>query len=186
MQTLHEQELPKTVLRPEVQTLPPEQTATIERRTLPKSKNKRLVSKGAYVQAQTDRAFMGIVGVGLWAAMALVALLIVGCSIILCLLLAEKSFFVAGGCLLAIIGLALLARMCGRMGLEAMREVNTIDPGVPFTRANTADLPAPDTLVRASAEPVETQATVLLRAAATGPEKHEEQLLRVAGAQEQP
>lgn len=146
----------------------------------PKQAGKRIVSKGAYVQAQTDRAFMGIVGVGLWAAMAFVALLIVGCSIVLCLCLAEKSFLAAGGCLLAIVGLALLARMCGRMGLEAMQEVNTIDPGVPFTRANTADLPAPDMLVRASAEPIETQATVLLRAAAVEPEKHEEQLLRAS------
>ena len=34
-----------------------------------------------------------------------------------------------------------------------------------LTRANTADLPAPDSLVRASAEPMQEQQAVLLRAA---------------------
>ena len=49
---------------------------------------------------------------------------------------------------------------------------------IPITRANTADLPAPDSLVRASSEPLQAQDAVLLRAVEERQEKHEEQLLR--------
>ena len=66
-----------------------------------------------------------------------------------------------------------------------MKEMIYIDPGVPLTRANTADLPAPDSLVRASAEPVQEQQAVLLRAATETAERHEEQLVRaLAGGTE--
>ena len=52
--------------------------------------------------------------------------------------------------------------------------------GVPLTRANIGHLPAPDSLVRASAEPVQEQQSVLLRAATEGMERHEEQLVRAS------
>ena len=50
----------------------------------------------------------------------------------------------------------------------------------PLTRANTADLPAPDILVRASSEQAQAQEAVLLRATTEGQEKHEEQLVRAS------
>ena len=50
-----------------------------------------------------------------------------------------------------------------------------IDPGVPVTRANNADLLAPESLVRASVEPTQEQQAVLLRAATPGVERDEEQ-----------
>ena len=61
-----------------------------------------------------------------------------------------------------------------------LRQAIKVDPGVPLTRANTADLPAPDSLVRASAEPVQEQQAVLLRAATETQERHEEQLVRAS------
>ena len=49
---------------------------------------------------------------------------------------------------------------------------------VPLTRTNLADVPSPESLVRASAEPVQRQEAVLLRAAAQSEVKQAEQLLR--------
>ncbi len=66
-----------------------------------------------------------------------------------------------------------------------MKTAKKIDMGVPVTRVNAADLPAPDSLVRASQEPLQAQEGVLLRAATQTQDRHEEQLLRAAaGGQE--
>jgi hypothetical protein len=59
-----------------------------------------------------------------------------------------------------------------------VKEGKEIDIGVPFTRANTADLPPADSLVRASDEPLQEQNSVLLRAATHGPETRPEELVR--------
>ncbi len=68
-------------------------------------------------------------------------------------------------------------------GVTAIKQSNQMNIGTPHTHANTADLPAPDTLVRASQEPMQTQEDVLLRASVETPEQHEEQLLRASGEQ---
>ena len=66
-----------------------------------------------------------------------------------------------------------------------MRNAREMNLGVPLTRANIAALPAPDSLVRASEEPVEAQGAVLMRAAAGETQEDEGQLLRAAaGGQE--
>jgi len=57
-------------------------------------------------------------------------------------------------------------------------KVKSLGIVVPFTRANTADLPAPDSLVRASQEPVQQDQSILLRAAADTTQTPAEQLLR--------
>ena len=49
---------------------------------------------------------------------------------------------------------------------------------VPLTHANTADLPATESLIRASQEPVQAQETALLRAVYDSNKGHEAQLLR--------
>ena len=54
---------------------------------------------------------------------------------------------------------------------------------LPLTRANTGNLPAPNSLVRASQEPLQSQETILLRAAIETQEVHEEELLRASGGQ---
>ncbi len=70
-------------------------------------------------------------------------------------------------------------------GMRAIKIARQIDAGVFLTHVNTADLPAPDSLVRASSQPTQAQETVLLRASKETQEKHEEQLLRAtAGGQQ--
>jgi hypothetical protein len=71
------------------------------------------------------------------------------------------------------------------VSIRAVKRVRRAKVWVTLARANTADLPAPDSLVRASAEPVQEQQAVLLRAATEGTETHEEQLVRASeGAQD--
>ncbi len=53
------------------------------------------------------------------------------------------------------------------------------------TDRSVASLPACDSLVRASEEPVQVQEAVLLRASTAGQEKHEEQLLRAAAEEQE-
>jgi hypothetical protein len=86
-----------------------------------------------------------------------------------------EAMVMSGGCSIAFLYFSTLA----------VRKARKVKVGVPLTRANTADLPAPESLVRAAGEPVQEQQTVLLRAATEGTETHEEQLLRAsAGAQD--
>ena len=66
----------------------------------------------------------------------------------------------------------------GWAGIRTFKKARQIDPGVPRTRANIAHLPAAESLVRASEQPVLSQQSVLLRPAADTQDKHEEQLLR--------
>ncbi len=54
----------------------------------------------------------------------------------------------------------------------------------PPTNTNNADLPAHQTLVRASSEPLQAQEAVLLRAAAEGIETPPEELMRASVGQE--
>ncbi len=85
-------------------------------------------------------------------------------------------------------GLLVACLYMGHLGRRTLREARQIDTGVPVTRANTGDLPAPDSLVRASQEPAQAQQAVLLRAAAstTVQDAQEEQLPRAAsGGQNQ-
>jgi hypothetical protein len=66
------------------------------------------------------------------------------------------------------------------MGGKAIKEGIEIDAGVPLTRANTADLPAADSLVRASEQPLEEQQAILLRAATSGTDTPAEELVRAS------
>lgn len=64
---------------------------------------------------------------------------------------------------------------------QVIVDAKRMDTGVPLTLANTADLPATETLVRASSEPLQAQEAVLLRAVAeTGQERYEEELVRAS------
>ncbi len=68
---------------------------------------------------------------------------------------------------------------CFYKGMKtSFRKFAKIKPGIPLTRANAADMPASESLVRASEEPMQAQEAVLLRAAAEEQERHEEQLVR--------
>ena len=87
--------------------------------------------------------------------------------------------------------------LCYAASRFSLRRARQINVGVPLTYANTAHLPAVETLVRASVEPTQVQATALLRAgvmpthsaqlvrpATYGAGQHEEQLLRTSAGQE--
>lgn len=52
-----------------------------------------------------------------------------------------------------------------RISKKLYTDAKRIEPVVPLTRANTSSLPAVDSLVRASQEPLQAHQTVLLRAA---------------------
>ncbi len=74
---------------------------------------------------------------------------------------------------------------CFYKGMKtSFRKFATVEDVVPLTRANTAHLPAPGSLVRASSAPTQAQKAVLLRAAAEGQERHEEQLVRAVNGPE--
>lgn len=65
-----------------------------------------------------------------------------------------------------------------------LRQADKIKVGIPLLPADTAHLPAPDTLVRASSEPIQAQENVLLRSVAAGQETPPEQLVRAMNGQE--
>ena len=156
---------------------------------------KRIVSKGAYVKAQGKKVslnLLGTVGIGLSLLMGFAAIVPV-------------VFFIGGVCnastfpghadayigqaVVSAFGLLLLAGGIlgtAKWGKTALAHAAELDTGVPLTRANTADLPAPDSLVRASQELMQAQEAVLLRAAVgETQERQEGQLLRVAAGREQ-
>ncbi len=159
--------------------------------TLPKQPRKRVVSKGEYVVKTTLAIGFsgGLIVCGLFLALSLLGLpgfmredekerriciahgfdcaydpsfLSVAIPVCFCLLLISLCFWWA-----------------------TRKSWRTVDAMQPITRANTADLPAPESLVRASAKPIQEQEAVLLRAVADAQERHEEQLVRaMEGTQE--
>ena len=144
---------------------------------------KRIVSKRAYVKAQGKRSVLAVGAIVLWVA-TIVGIWLIGLFLFQAISGVSRSdsmviafmpyfviiIFVTGTVTLL---LALSAK-------SVTKTARAIDPGVPLTRANTADMPAPDTLVRASTEPLQAQQSVLLRAAAEGQETPPEQLVRAS------
>ena len=149
---------------------------------------RRIVSKGEYAKVQGQRATAGVLAVGLGGMAAFCVFVALG-NLFACLACCmgwwgDQS---SNGAVLSL-GLMLLfgagAYAFGKLACDTMKAATNIDFGVPLTRANTADLPAPDSLVRASAEPIQAQEAVLLRAAAEEQQRHEEQLVRAADGPE--
>ena len=142
---------------------------------------KRIVSKGAYMRVQAT-------GFGL-------ACLTVVCGFIAfeyggSLVLAAGDFVLSFGNkpnwsygLYTLESLVLM--LCFWKGSKySYKKYTNIDPGLPLTRANTADLPASDSLVRASSRPLQIQETVLLRAVAEGQNMPHDQLVRASAGRE--
>ena len=167
---------------------------------------KRIVSKGAYVRVQGKRATLGL----LWCCLLLVSGLFCGITVLMVSHSAKSAmssttdaegdgyqtvsmFYSENGetpLIVAIGGFCLSLGFGGatyysfRRAMSGITCVKQMDPGVPLTRANTADLRASDSLVRASSEPIQAQQAVLLRAAAEGMETQPEQLVRASVGQE--
>ena len=93
------------------------------------------------------------------------------------------AYFLVGS-LFATLLFGSCAYACAKLSDASTEQAEKINPGVPLTRANTADLPAPDSLVRASSEPLQAQESVLLRAATEKGETPPEQLVRASVGQE--
>ena len=133
---------------------------------------KRIVSKGEYARQVVTKSILLFLGA------------IVSINIFVCLRNLLRLWLTRPEGIPVSIGFAFIcvaAVMLACYGLTmatAIRGVRRIHVDVPLTRANTANLPAPDSLVRASSEPMQVQQTVLLRAAAEGMETPPEQIAR--------
>lgn len=155
----------------------------------PSKMGKRIVSKAEYIALISKREALRWSSIGMAAATA--GLLMCAAfifKIALTVPAAEgwstspvadgwTTWHIAGGvlCLAA-------AWRVKKMAEHTMQRAQQPLEVLPLTRAITADLPAPESLVRASAEPWQQQKAVLLRAAAQGEKSHhEEQLLKPVG-----
>ena len=148
--------------------------------------SKRFVSKGEYVKIQGKR-----MGTGLLALCLMLLTIACGVAALLCIIQVAVLSHNPGREWVTILSLwgilpfSLTALVFSRMSSETLERAVSTDAGVPLTRANTADLPAPDSLVRASQVPMQAQEAVLLRAAAQESQTPSEQLVRAAGASEE-
>ena len=177
MQTLHEQEPTVTALPALHGTQQELHTPAQEHTTLPQITRKKIVSKGAYATQVGNKAGTSVFG------LILLFFCLVGAVTTLVALdgaVGPLTIFTLVGAGLAGGGTLYLGYLGGRTIKEAVR----INTGIPLTRANAADLPAPESLVRASSEPLQAQEAVLLRAAAEGMETPPEQLVRAVNGQE--
>ena len=140
--------------------------------------SKRIVSKGEY----TGQIFLKAV---LLLSGAIVSIVMFVClrNLLRLWLTRPEDIPVSNG--FAFICVAAVMLVCyGLTMATAIRAVRRINVDVPLTHAKTANLPAPDSLVRASEEPIQAQESVLLRAAAEGRETPPEQLVRAVNGQQ--
>ena len=189
MQTLHEQELTGFELPSVKQTVASEQTPSRAKTVIPVTTDKRIVSKGEYTARKT--LAVGLSGAGLFCGMSIV-LILLGAPCLIHEDDLDRSVCLAHGwdCANSMTFPEFAAIACSCLLLAGLcfwwatrKSWKTVDAIQPFTRANTADLPAPDTLVRASSEPLQTQKGVLLRAAQRQ-ETPPEQLVRASTGHE--
>jgi hypothetical protein len=151
----------------------------------PSQTGKRIVSKAEYVKVHMKRLLMLGGGGTYWLLGAGCAML---CAALVCSAFTHRFPFrldlytmpQALHYLWLLIVLLFGAIIFLRWGRDAYEQAKQVPSVIPHTRANTADLPAPDSLVRASEQPVQEQQVVLLRAAAQGHETSPEQLVRPA------
>lgn len=138
---------------------------------------KRIVSKGRYAIQITQKA--------VWSALGVILFMVSFILLLGACLLVPKAFSANNPLLGVIIGIVMLgaALHIYLSSLDTIKKVKSVATGIPLTRANIADLPLPDSLVRASQEPLQAQKTILLRAASEKPETHEEELLRASAGE---
>jgi hypothetical protein len=163
----------------------------------PPQTGKRIVSKSEYVARRTKKSVLqlstaGGICVALFCVIAAVCFLFGLVVVFVDVAFGNRDARIGsegGGALISCFSCLLIfvvvAYVSGKIA-ERSNELSAKEEAViPLTRANTADLSAPDSLVRASAEPVQEQQAVLLRAATETQEKHEEQLVRASEGAEQ-
>ena len=141
---------------------------------------KRIVSKEEYAELVSKKLTWTLSSVGLYILsmfLIILACLIVSPKFMLPHEMTRTGWIVN---ILTSIGMFLIAYGFTRLARKGLNKSKLLGNAVPVTRANTADLPAPDSLVRASSEPLQAQEGVLLRAAAEGMETPPEQLVRAS------
>ena len=148
----------------------------------PPQTGKQIVSKGEYVRGLSKKAALGV-GSTTLAVGCLAACLVAVIYLLYAIQLYRAQLWGSDVGLvvrnfLFILGAGGSAVFLFQAAAREQARARRIDPGIPLTRANAADLPAPESLVRASEEPTQEQQSVLLRAATEGVERHEEQLVR--------
>jgi hypothetical protein len=184
MQRLQKQEPTPLLLPLQNQGRPVQQTPTEQCAAPPRVVPKRIVSKGRYAALLGRKIGFSTFGLALLFFCLLSALTMVFALVVLRTELNNRADKILFPIVTSLLGVGAL--YLGHLGRRTIREAKQIETGVPLTRANTADLPAPDSLVRASAEPMQEPQAVLLRAATESVERHEEQLVRAsAGGTEQ-
>jgi hypothetical protein len=147
--------------------------------------NKRIVSKAEYIQVQGKKVSLAASG-SMLALLGMLCICLMICSgicFILCFFDAVYGYegnYVLGlkGSVVATMLFGCFGYWCEIVGDAASKRSEKIEAVFPLTRANTANLPAPESLLRASVEPVQGQEAVLLRAASQGEERREEHLLK--------
>ena len=126
-----------------------------------------MVSKGEYLWRHLFRVSgkgAGIVvqaGAVIWAAV--VPLLFLWHFDVFQHNLGSTLFLVAVMLMATIVGIGWM--LIREVGIKVVQRFDKIDTGIPLTRANVVHLPVPESLVRASIEPVQAQQATLLRAA---------------------
>ena len=136
----------------------------------PPKQKKRIVSKGQYVASWGSRLSLAAWGNFLYAIAIFCALVSTGrlIALITSLYEASRGKWAAGDIALELTGFVIFGMVFHffrTQGQRAMKKAKNLDAGVPLTRANTASLPAGESLVRASEEPLHEQQAVLLRPA---------------------
>ena len=126
-----------------------------------KQAGKRIVSKGEYAKVQGRRWLQGT------TAVALMIFFFVSSTAMIAISHGARLLLALYFTVLGIVSFA-------RLAVPMLRQAIKADPGIPLTRANTADLPATDSLVRASQE---LTRETLIRAAS---EPVQETLVRAA------
>jgi hypothetical protein len=151
----------------------------------PEKSHKQIVSKAEYVAVMSKKASLSFSGT-VFLCTSYFAIL---CGLALGLTLSIMGVLVMtysplGGAIRIGIGLG-LGFVIIRGGMffsnraeDILQKAEGMNVGVPFTQANTAHLPASESLVRASSEPEEEQQSVLLRASIHSQQTPAEQLLR--------
>ncbi len=142
--------------------------------------DRRIVSKGEYVANLGKKGLASSIGAAL-LLLSLMCTVLIGLFVWLIVSRKPQAALDAplGLSMILFFGIFISAVVyIYRLGKREILTTLQMDVGVPLTRANTADLPAPDFLVRASEKPSEEQASILLRAAADTPVTLADQLLR--------
>lgn len=140
-----------------------------------KKSGRRIVSKGKYLADTGKKLTLASYG----TAVQLVGIMMVAFTLLVVVPTVWRWADILGGLFMVGIsgGSALTLIYLGR---KAVGEGKAIDAGIPFTRANTADLPAVDSLVRASDSPPQEDQDVLLRPATQGRQTPPQELVRAA------